>query len=264
MPNYAAWNSALQGAQQGVGQGVNLYSALMDIQAKKKAAETPKLRLMDLDPRFKNEPVGFLPADSREAQLAVQIGKQAELTGEETKALTSAKGMGGQFANLARAYTKSKGGQQPMRAWGERKLSGILPEPVSQAMAPEEAEYASEQRLTAERLLREATGAAAPPPEQVQYQVKLLPTRYDTPQVAKGKLVRFFSDLRDKGNLAVNRLMAEGQVAKAQRVRNYLNSSLDRDYKDMIDAFSLAEPTPVPLPGDGQKKRYQILGVEGQ
>ncbi len=216
--NRAEYLSALAARQKGAGGGSFMIPA------------------GNLDPRFSG-PLSGLGVPAKGAAAFAQAGmaageKKREVTAEEGKKATAAVSGGQNLLRLGEAWKKAKLGQpgagfgQRMGEWAGGKVAQFGPAPLAAEVAPGVAEYLAEQRLTVERFLREATGAAAPTEEKIDYAVNLLPAPGDTQDIAQQKIQRFMTQLRQEGAAAATRQMAEGRADEAARIQGYLETQL--------------------------------------
>lgn len=274
--NTADWGGAIGGLGSAMMRGyaqsrkreaeeneAELEAAYKQAQIDKMKAETGLysgmggLTLGDVVPGMKKTAQGGIPVSPKSAPfLAVQGAntafsqkqqqqRAADLTTGEATKLSGAVEGAGQLSDLGKLWKNKGVGNTGLMAGSALR---VIPSQIAQRINPEVEQYNIAKRRVAESALRAATGAAAPPAEQIQYQVTLLPAAGDTPQAARAKVEAFYDDLLAKGRESVNRLRAEGKLSDAARVEAYLNQSMGRDKDEMLASFGLISPTATQSP----------------
>lgn len=176
--------------------------------------------------RLLNEATRGLPVDPDKLPgLLVNMAKEGNLSAAEGQSLGRAKYAGKSLQQMGESFQKLpkvEGAGEMAVAFGSR----FMPSMLKQREMPEVAEFDANKRMLAERLLRIATGAAAPDPEKREYLFNIMPAYGDTPQIAAQKAKQIQDWLRGEAEAAVLSREAEGNMAAAQQVQSFLQGGL--------------------------------------
>jgi hypothetical protein len=139
----------------------------------------------------------------------------AKLTPAQAGTLADISEAQGMLNNLAQSFNKNGMAKSPGKAYAADVIESIPI--IGGKLAPKTAEFNDNKRITAEKFLRAATGAAAPKSE-VKFYASLLPEAGDSPAQAQSAMNSFRAAVKAKALGVPSALRLEGREAEAQAV----------------------------------------------
>jgi hypothetical protein len=158
-------------------------------------------------------------------------GSGIKLTAGQQTTLADIAEANGMLNSLAQSFNQTGMAQSPGKAFAADVVESVPF--VGGKIAPKTAQYNDNRRITAEKFLRAATGAAAPEKE-VKFYASLLPEPGDDAQQAQNAIDAFRSAVKDKALSISSALKLQGRDQDAQEIEGRINDLFAMEIK--IDA----------------------------